>query len=1204
MRIPIREQLGLLVLVTSLMALAVVAITTWVNNYNFVVGIRSSSLALTASLKAAQLSSNLLVMQSLVVSISTRVLIGNALLRYTQGNNTDANWINAILDLQRAMGSGPSALLLQSRVYPYNDTGLNGPEPVVNTTGGLRDETNGATIALPELHPNGTQRFLGDVDGGFPPSLYPNITYKSSGNTTKAYILDREVTPTYRLLLGPYQINSSFALISMTLPVVVNSSVILGYITITSSASLIYAVFNSLEGLDSTGEVLLIGPDSIDNRSPASVRSSRINNTVAAGLRDVNVRFVFPPVENSTRGVRHPSHNINMPNTPFPIMSYPGILDVYTKNNSKINNAGSLLRTRNEDNKKVSVGYAMPQSPFCNWALLVEQDESETLAPIRRLRNILLACVFGTTGAILLFLFPIAHYSVTPIRRLRAATKASVQPRNMTDDGSSPRSSLSRDGVGVGLDRDSSPDDTMQEKAGHSVIGNFMRWKTKKSSRLTDDGEDGERRNSFRIPSKVRDRKHFIHDELTDLTQTFNEMSEELMAQYERLEEKVRERTRELELSKKAAEAANESKTLFIANISHELKTPLNGILGMCAVLMHEDDMTRMKRSLGIVYKSGDLLLHLLNDLLTFSKNQIGKVLSLEEHEFRLSDVSSQVASIFEKQANEGKIKFRLTFQGQNDLGEAPLADAKAERGLGPPGTGRIKDMCLWGDQNRILQVIINLVSNSLKFTPPGKTVDVRIRCLGEMEELVETDEDLRRESIKSQPQSQRSSQKKGKGWGRMGSSTSRSSAVSQIPSKADSDRKSRSHTPMNTALRINPMDSKPYSQIAVQERSMTPPPTNARTLIFEFEVEDTGPGIAESQQERVFEPFMQGDLGLSKKFGGTGLGLSICSQLATLMRGNIRLRSQVGQGSVFTMRIPLKFTKLRPPSLASSLETSSRRSSIVLANLSEDTKSDIVAVEDMAASDPLLELTRESTNKGSDLDALDQPTKPRLVGLSQPFFAGGSVLDKPSQQMKAVKKLAEEASKKGDKIRVLVAEDNPINQEVVLRMLKQEDIYDVAVAKDGQEAFDAVKASMASSSPFNLVFMDIQMPNVDGIQSTRRIRELGYNAPIVALTAFAEESNVKDCMASGMNHFLAKPIRRPALKQVLKTYCSTIPEEAEANSAGNSPPSRSPEQGHRPFRGKSNGEASNKGKAPQPAGQALSNGSLPGPSTQPPASS
>ena len=140
-------------------------------------------------------------------------------------------------------------------------------------------------------------------------------------------------------------------------------------------------------------------------------------------------------------------------------------------------------------------------------------------------------------------------------------------------------------------------------------------------------------------------------------------------------------------------------------------------------------------------------------------------------------------------------------------------------------------------------------------------------------------------------------------------------------------------------------------------------------------------------------------------------------------------------------------------------------------------------------------------------------------------------------------------ANKSGQgKLRVLVADDNSTNIEVVSRLLKLEDIYDVTIAKDGQEAFDLVKANMENNQRFDVIFMDIQMPNLDGLQSTRLIRKMGYSAPIVALTAFSEESNVKECMESGMDEFLSKPIRRPALKQVLKKF-ATIPEEPETMS-------------------------------------------------------
>lgn len=157
---------------------------------------------------------------------------------------------------------------------------------------------------------------------------------------------------------------------------------------------------------------------------------------------------------------------------------------------------------------------------------------------------------------------------------------------------------------------------------------------------------------------------------------------------------------------------------------------------------------------------------------------------------------------------------------------------------------------------------------------------------------------------------------------------------------------------------------------------------------------------------------------------------------------------------------------------------------------------------------------------------------------------------------MKAAEKAR--ADKGEGKLRVLVAEDNPTNIEVVSRMLKLEDVYDVTIAKDGQEAYDLVKVNMENNAYFDLIFMDIQMPNVDGLQSTRLIRKMGYSAPIVALTAFSDESNVKNCIESGMNEFLSKPIRRPALKRVLKKF-ATIPEEPETLTASRRP---TPEKG------------------------------------------
>jgi osomolarity two-component system sensor histidine kinase SLN1 len=549
-------------------------------------------------------------------------------------------------------------------------------------------------------------------------------------------------------------------------------------------------------------------------------------------------------------------------------------------------------------------------------------------------------------------------------------------------------------------------------------------------------------------------------------------MSEELMMQYERLEERVKERTLELEISKKAAEAANESKTAFIANISHELKTPLNGILGMCAVCMQEEDHTKIKRSLGIIYKSGDLLLHLLTDLLTFTKNQIGQHLTLDEREFRLADVCSQVVSIFEKQAKDGCIKLLVSYEGPQD-GLETAGGAPLRSGFGPYGTGRVRDMFLWGDQHRILQVIINLVSNSLKFTPPNGSVNVRIRCVGDAPEKAES----RKGSLQSKVSrgSKRASPRASRRLGRVASDSGSTASASR-------GRETAKYS--DTALHINGIEPKTIPTVAIRERSSTPPPHNARVLLFDFEVEDSGPGIPENQQQRVFEPFVQGDIGLNKKYGGTGLGLSICSQLASLMKGSMSLESEEGGGSKFVMRIPLIFTKERADSTTGS-SINSRRNS---ATLSPEVDADVSPQRKQSSS----ELSVDAEAVPPRLNGFDTSAKPRLVGLSQPFFAATSPLESPDKQLAAMERVAVQAAQSGDKVRVLVAEDNKVNQEVVLRMLKLEDIYgrsspaplvaqanfssDVTIAKDGQEAFELVKESMEERKFFNLIFMDVQV--------------------------------------------------------------------------------------------------------------------------------
>ena len=949
------------------------------------------------------------------------MLIQAALRSYDLGNNTDANWIRPQGDLQSALsGFGTSALLFQARILAKNDTGIGGPYGLVNVTGA---DVMGR-IPLPYQNANGTPVYLGDNGTGYPSNLYPNLTFtptavNSTFNTSAAYYDGVVLRSNSTLLLGPWLVNESFALVSLTLPIINNTSAseILGWLTVVTNANLVFEIGNSLDGLGKTGEILIVGPATSSNRIPATILNltgSGVNRTLA---QSQNVHFVLPPLRDSSQTTRHAPRLYGQSNTPFPMQDYPAVLDAYTVVNNGINNAGSLINTNNEDHDQVSAGFAVTSSTMVDWVLIVEQSYGEVMAPIHHLRNVLLAAVFGTVGGILLLLLPLAHISVRPIRRLREATKKTVEPYRYPSDDGSIRSYATHDRDGNTSDEEI----VIARKEG--FVERVLHWRGGRHESRNERRLDRLRRHTFRIPGKIQDRKHFVQDELTDLTTTFNEMSEELMMQYERLEERVKERTHQLEVSKKAAEAANESKTLFIANISHELKTPLNGILGMCAVCMQEEDQTKIKRSLGIIYKSGDLLLHLLTDLLTFSKNQIGQQLTLEEKEFRLADISSQVLSIFEKQAKEGAISLTVTFQGPSEACENP-SGAPLQFGYGPYGTGRVRDMMLWGDQHRILQVIINLVSNSLKFTKRGGSVHVRIRCVGELEEKPGS----RKNSVRSKLSKQHSA-RSAKLRGHLTSGSNSSSS----PAPRDIERP----TYPETALHINGSEPKSIQVVPVRDRSSSPPPLNARTLIFEFEVEDTGPGIPESQQQKVFEPFVQGDLGLSKKYGGTGLGLSICSQLAGLMKGNIVLKSEVGKGSTFTMRIPMIFTKERADSTTSSnLNLNSRRNSINMDSAKEGSRTPL---RNRSTSD----LSINSTNENEPiLNTFDTPRKPRLVGLSQPFFAAASPLESPEKQLAAIEQAAVRASRRGDKVRVLVAEDNKVNQEVVLRMLKLEDIY------------------------------------------------------------------------------------------------------------------------------------------------------------------
>ena len=1013
MRIAIREQLGLLILVASLVSLAIVSIASWVSNHEFVLQIRSQRLALVASLKAAQLASNLNLMQTTANFVSTRVLIQLALQRYQQGNGSASNWVQPREDMEAAIGGRGSlgqAVLLQTLIFPKNADGPLGSRPAFGTTSSI---ANG-TIRLPYSCPDGTQATLGMelgncADLGFPPLLYPNFTYtttvRDGVEVQQAQYGGRTIGPDADpvLLLGPWAVNDSFSLVSMTMPIINNTSDVdvLGWLTAVLDARLILSVLNATQGLGDTGKVLLTGPAANTNVFPNGVLYNSNNGDPPENF---DVRYVVPLQESAAS--THSLETIELRDQPFSAREYPALYTALTKPTGSNDNSGAKIKAKTESGSKVATGYAKAPISFVDWFVLVEQDRAEVWEPINHLRDILLACVFSTAAFMAIIAFPLAHFASLPIRRLREATAKSVEPPGLTPSRSSFDSFESDreehiEGNGPREINGVVGDAALASKEGYkNPVSNILNYRQKRREER-EARREARRKRQFRIPGKVKERKHLVKDELSDLTATFNEMSDELMMQYSRLEERVQQRTAELEQSKKAAEAANESKTLFIANISHELKTPLNGILGMTAVCMSEDDPVRLKRSLGVIYKSGDLLLNLLTDLLTFSKNQVGQHLTLEEKEFRLRDVSTQILAIFEKQAKEGQINLRVQWEGIHFL---PHEDASPERTeLGPSGTGRMKDMILWGDLQRILQVVINLCSNSLKFTPSGGSVTLTIRCLPETPDLSNS----RKTSLASK-QSRQS---------RQVSSRQKGSDATLSGSRTD------------TANMISARE-RPFA-LHSRERDLSPPP--GQYVYFEFEVTDTGPGIPENLQGKIFEPFVQGDLGLSKKFGGTGLGLSICSQLATLMRGTIGVQSVLGHGSTFTMKVPLRHLKTRADSSASSNVSLPSRAPSVHRSVSNDDVDKATARHSKAATD---DSNHDSQTNTSPVKSGE--SQPRLVGLSQPFFASSQPLESPESQPGAMEKIEADATQSGSKIRVLVAEDvssmdSPISLQCML---------------------------------------------------------------------------------------------------------------------------------------------------------------------------
>ncbi|KAK9357509.1 histidine kinase [Lipomyces starkeyi] len=854
--------------------------------------------------------------------------------------------------------------------------------------------------------------------------------------------------------------------------------------TVVLNAELLFSIVNDTSSLNERAQYSLVGLSPDDAADPTS--------------------FVY---------VLPPTYDKELFREEFMFDTYPGARDALLTNMT-----GAMIKSQNPLVSNISVGYATADVSFARWAVTVELWTSDVYQPIYRLRNIALASVFSLAAIMCVMTLPIAHFAVRPIVHLRAASEQTTTLSSNYDD------------CGSYLSRTNSnnPDGD----------GDGSLHKRRQCERGTDSDL---REATFRIPGMVPQKgKPLFSDELTELTTTFNEMTKELRKQYYHLEDRVRERTKELEAAKLQAEAANEAKSVFIANITHELRTPLNGILGMTAVSLEEADPHKIRKSLKVIYKSGELLLHLLTDLLIFSRNQLGKV-SLEDKEFKMVDIVSQLEAIFQRQASS--VKVDLTIR------------------LFPPW---LETMVLWGDANRILQIIINLVSNSLKFTQPNGSIGVRVICLGvadstaisnlkvkgtvvHVDASVSGDDDSPILNEKNVLQRQR----------QLSTSTTSDTDNSKDDEKvefasslvmSEAPRYSRSmKRQLSTGIApTDPKSGSTRSSSTILESSLT-----GQLLLFEFQVEDNGPGISDGLQQRIFEPFVQGDQALSKTYGGAGLGLSICKQLAELMGGTIELVSVEGMGSTFTFRVALRYVKDVALSIAekqsfsqpSTAEPCTRSATLV--NSAVTSGGESLAWLDSSS----CLLSKNSASDNNTMLGDDDNLSSTTASSTRPSASSLQVASSDAASVISNDDFAESDAPEPRKIHILVAEDNRVNQQVALRMLNLEKITGVVIATDGYEAIEKLKMSCDSGQYFDIIFMDIQMPNMDGLKATRVIRqELDYRYPIVALTAYADDSNVKECMEAGMNDFLAKPFKRQQLHEILDKYCDQAARQASSS--------------------------------------------------------
>ncbi|MBY9066960.1 response regulator [Hyphomonas sp. WL0036] len=545
------------------------------------------------------------------------------------------------------------------------------------------------------------------------------------------------------------------------------------------------------------------------------------------------------------------------------------------------------------------------------------------------------------------------------------------------------------------------------------------------------------------------------------------------------------------------AENANRSKSLFLANMSHEIRTPMNAILGFCHLIARTELTAKQKDHVTKINDAGVSLLRLINDILDFSKNEAGK-LTLEARPFDLRTAIANQINLVGMDADDKRVKIETRI--------SPAVPYKVV-----------------GDELRFNQVVLNLLSNAVKFTENGK-ITVRV----------------------------------------------------DVASTYD------------------------------------------REVMLELSIADTGIGMSADQQAKLFNSFSQADSSTTRKFGGTGLGLAICRQIVEQMGGNIAVESTPGAGSTFTFRIKVSVEDKhqreddRPPAYVQTLRVLAADDNPAARQIIQEIFGTWDMMVDLVASGQealgALESARQSGKpydlvlldwkmpgmdgmetakimrsqrhqekmpitlmvtayyadefvqeaRAADISAfLPKPVDPRmLLDTITDLFSGQassvSLLPPAELPSSTIPRIAAQF----EGLCVLVVDDNEINREIAIELLSDAGLR-TACAENGRIACGMM---MESGENYACVLMDVQMPEMDGIEATRLIREswTPERLPIVAMTAHAFEEEKKRCFAAGMNDHIAKPVDPAELIDKLNYW---LTERGKSQPRRKTSPARPAEQ-------------------------------------------